>query len=162
MKKLIAFCLISVCGIIPAMSMSNLESVPPGNWGKVESLSPGEEISVKMLFGDKMQGEYLGLDPDAIRLKTGGKERVYPRKDIAEIRLQNVHDSNQNGVGIGVIAGAIPMGFLATLATDDGGDAAAAAVVGGAIGGAIGGLVGYLVDNLHKGSELIYRAPGNR
>ena len=160
MKRLIAFCLISVCGVMPAMSMSNFESVPPGNWARVESLSQGEEISVKMLFGDKLEGEFLGLDSDAIRLNTNGKERTYPRKDIAEIRLLNIDDSNQNGTGIGVLAGAIPLAILVgKYAENEGQNAFGAAVVAGLIGGGIGGLVGYMVDNLHKGSELIYRAP---
>jgi len=162
MKRFIAFCLISICGAMPAFSMSNFESVPPGNWAKVESLSQGEEVSVKMLFGDKMEGKYLGLDSESLRLNIYGEERVYPKKDIAEIRLLNVNDSNQNGVGIGMLIGAIPLGLLAgKYAENEGGSAAAAAVLSGAMGAGIGGLIGYLVDNLHKGSKLIYRAPGN-
>ena len=69
MKKLIALCVISTFGIMPAFSMNNFESVPPGNWAKVEALSQNEEISVKMSFGDTMQGEYLGLDSDTIHIK---------------------------------------------------------------------------------------------
>ena len=66
MKKLIAFCLVSICGVMPALYMSSFESVPPGNWAKVESLSQGEEISLKMLFGDKMEGKYVEIK-DTIR-----------------------------------------------------------------------------------------------
>ena len=164
MKKLVAFCLISICGVMPAFSMGNFESVPPGNWAKVESLSKGDEISVKMTFGDKMKGEYLGLDSDAIRLKTEGKERVYPRNDIAEIHLLNINDSNQNGVGIGALVGGAALGLLAVNAFKDeaNSNVAAAAVVSGALGAGIGGLVGYVVDNSKKGSELIYRTPNKR
>ena len=118
MKRFIAFCLISICGAMPAFSMNNFESAPPGNWAKVESLSQGEEVSVKMLFSDKMEGEYLGLDSENLRLNIYGKERVYPRKDIAEIRLLNINDSNQNGVGIGMLIGGIPMGLLAVKAAE--------------------------------------------
>ena len=98
MKRLIALCLVFICGTIPAMSMSNFDSVPPGNWGKVESLSQGTEISVKMRFGDKMKGEYIGLDADSIRLNIDRQERSYPKKDIGEIRLLGVSDSNLNGL----------------------------------------------------------------
>jgi hypothetical protein len=140
--------------------MNNFESVPPGNWTKVESLSQGEEVSVKMLFGDKMNGRYIGLNSDAIRLNIDGEERIYPRKDIAEIRLLNINDSNQNGVGIGMLVGGVPAIFAALLNADEADtNADSAAVVSGLIGAGIGGLVGYMVDNVHKGSELIYRAP---
>jgi hypothetical protein len=158
MKKLITLFLISVIGIIPGFSMSNSDSVPPGNWAKVESLAQKTEISVKMLFGDKMQGKFLGLDPDAIRVNIYGEERVFPRKDIAEIHLMNINDSNQNGVGIGVLVGAIPLALLIGFGMRGEGDAASAAAMGALMGGGIGGLVGYVADNLHKGSELIYRA----
>lgn len=165
MKRFTTFCLIAICGVMPALSMNNFESVPPGNWSKVESLSQGEEVSVKMLFGDKMNGEYMGLDSDAIRLKIDGKQKVYPKKDIEEIRLLNVNDSNQNGVGIGLLIGAAAMGIWGGIAargiTSEAGTAALA-LTGAALGGGIGGLIGYVWDNQHKGTELIYRAPNNK
>lgn len=165
MKRFTTFCLISICGVMPALSMNNFESVPPGNWAKVESLSQGEEVSVKMFFGDKMNGEYVSLDLDAIRLKIDGEEKVYPRKDIAEICLLNVNDSNLNGVGIGVLIGAAAMGIWGGIAargvTSEAGTAALA-LAGAGIGGGIGGLIGYVWDNQHKGTELIYRAPNNK
>lgn len=165
MKRFTIFCLISICGVMPALSMNNFESVPPGNWTKVESLSQGEEVSVKMLFGDKMNGEYMGLDSDAIRLNIDGEERVYPRKDIAEIRLLNINDSNQNGVGIGLLIGAAAMGLLSGIAAKDvtsEAGTAALALVGAGLGGGIGGLIGYVWDSQHKGTELIYRVSNNK
>jgi hypothetical protein len=164
MKRSIAICLILAFGGMPAFSMSHSDSVPPGNWAKVESLVQNTEISVKMLFGDKMEGKYLGLDPDVIRVNIGGEERLYPRKDIAEIHIMNINDSNQNGVGIGVLAGAAALGIWGGVAakdvTSDAGTAALA-LVGAGLGAGIGGLIGYLVDNMNKGSELIYRAPNS-
>lgn len=113
MKKSIAFCLILVCGAMPAFSGGNFESVPPGNWAKVESLPEGEEISVKLLFGDRMKGKYLGFDSEDIRLSIDGAERSCPKNDIAEVRLLNVNDSVMEGTLIGLAAGAIPVGIIA-------------------------------------------------
>lgn len=157
MKKSIVFCLILIWGVMPAMSRSNFESVPPGNWAKAESLSQGAEISVKMTFGDKMEGEYRGLDEEAIRLIINGKERSYPRKDVAEIRLLNVRDSNKNGTLIGLAIGA---GASAALVAAGKGEAKHYAILV-PIWSGVGALIGYVSDNLHKGNELIYRAPQN-
>lgn len=163
MKRLIALCLVFICGSIPALPMSSFDSVPPGNWGKVESLTQGTEISVKMRFGDKMKGEYMGLDAEAIHLNIDRQQRTYPKKDIGEIRLLNVSDSNLNGVLTGFAVGAIPLGILfGKYAESETGEGARGALIGVAMGGGIGALVGYLWDNLDKGSELIYRAAGNK
>lgn len=157
MKQFIALYLISVLGIMPAFSMSHSESVPPGNWARVESLSQNEEISVKMLFGDKMQGKYLGLDPDAIRININGQERIYPRKDVAEIHLIEIRDSNNNGSLIGLAIGA---GTSAALLAAGNAESKYYAITV-PIWAGIGALIGYVADNLHKGSKLIYRAPNS-
>jgi hypothetical protein len=41
------------------------------------------------------------------------KKRNYIKKDIAEIRLVNINDSNQNGAGIGTLIGAAPLAIFA-------------------------------------------------
>jgi hypothetical protein len=156
MKRSVAFCLIFIWGVMPALSSSNFESVRPGNWAKVESLSQGLEISVKMAFGDKMVGEYMGLDEEALRLFIDGKERSYPRKDVAEIRLLEVRDSNSNGTLIGLAIGAGAGAGLCAGGCEAWHYAFAISLFGG-----IGALIGYMSDSLHKGNELIYRAPPN-
>ena len=165
MKKSIVFCLIFIWGVIPAMSRSNFESVPPGNWAKVESLSQGVEISVKMVFGDKMEGAYISLDDEAIRIKIDGHERVYTKKDVTEIYLMKGRDSNKNGTLIGFGIGAAASGTLSGIAIKDetnAGGIAATALLGAGIGGGIGALIGYAADSQHKGSELIYRTSNNK
>jgi hypothetical protein len=157
MKGFIALCLVLLLGAMPAFSMSHSESVPPGNWAKVESLAQNEEISVKMLFGDTMQGKYLGLDPDAIRINIEGQERMYPKKDVAEIRLTGIRDSNNNGSLIGLAIGA----GASTALLAAGNAESKYYAISVPIWAGIGALIGYVADNLHKGSELIYRAPSN-
>ena len=165
MKKSITLCLIFLCGVMPVLSKTNFESVPPGNWAKVKSLSQGLEISLKMKYGDKMKGEYKGLDEETIRIKLDGEEKVYPKKDVSEIYLTNVRDSNSNGTLIGFGIGAALLGTYGGIAIKDNtneGGIAAAALVGAGIGGGIGALIGYVADDQHKGRELIYRASNNK
>ena len=162
MKKSIAFCLIFACGVMPVFSSSNFESIPPGNWAKVESLTGGEEISMKLLFGDKMEGKYLSIDLENVHLYIDGKERSYLKKDIAEVRLVKINDSALEGTLIGFAAGAIPTGILmGSYASNESREGTRGALIGIALGGGIGAFIGALSDGLHKGSKLIYRATGN-
>ena len=102
-----------------------------------------------------------------LRAKIHLLQKCYPclRNGPAEIRLLNINDSNQNGVGIGLLIGVAALGILSGIAIKDetnAGGILAAALLGAGIGGGIGGLIGYVWDNQHKGTELIYRAPNNK
>ena len=165
MIKPLACLLIFILGAIPALSANNFEVVPPGNWAKVESLTSGADISVKMISGDRMEGTFEGLDENTIHLIIDDRERHYPKEDVVEIRLSKISDSNRNGTLWGLGIGAVTLGAFTgiALASDPGWttgaeDVAITAVVA-CLGGGIGALVGYAVDRTHKGSELIYRAP---
>ncbi len=159
MKRFFSFFLIFCMGVVQALAMSNFDVVPPASWAKVESLAHGADISVKIVSGDRMEGEYVGLDAEAIHLRTGSQERAYPRRDIAEVYLLNVSDPNTDGTlgGLGIGAG-----FTSIFALLAGGrEYPGVIVIAAGIGGGIGALIGYVTDNLTKGSELIYRAPAN-
>ena len=161
MKRSVAFCLIFIWGVMPALSNSNFESVRPGNWAKVESLTHGAAISVKMVSGDKMEGEYMGLDVEAIRLNLDGQERVYPREGITEIRLLNICDPNTNGTLTGLAVGAATSAVVAYLVTSGEYYSKVGPLAAG-IGAGIGSLIGYTGDKLKKGNELIYRTGTNK
>jgi hypothetical protein len=163
MKKPLACFLMFFMGAVPAFSINNLDVAPPGNWAKVELLAAGADISVKMVFGNKMEGTYVGLDTNAIRLRIGGQDRIYPRKDVAAIRLLNLHDSSLNGtlwgLGIGAVSLSMFGGIMMSSFGGQGDEITAITLVSAGIGGGIGALVEYAIDKTHKGSELIYRAP---
>lgn len=165
MKKLIACLLAFTLGAVPILSANNFNVVPPGNWGKVESLSSGSNISVKMISGDRMEGAYIRVDTDTIHIMIDGQARNYPKRDVAEIFLREINDSNLNGTLWGFGIGAVTLGSFTgiALASDPGWTTAAENVaitaVVACLGGGIGALVGYAADRTHKGSELIYRAP---
>lgn len=163
MKKLLACFLILFVGAVPPLSANNFEVVPPGNWAKVESLTSDATISVRMVSGDRMEGIYVGLDEDAIHINIAGQDRNCPKKDVVEIRLLKIEDSNLNGTlwGFGIAAGALGLFTGLLLASEPelttGAESAAITTVAACLGGGIGAFIGYAADRTHKGSELIYR-----
>ena len=116
MKKPLVCLLIFILGAVPALSANNFSVVPPGNWAKVESLSSGTSISVKMISGDRMDGTYVKLDEDNIHIMIDSQTRYYPKKDVAEILLRKINDSNMNGTLWGLGIGAVTLGSFTGIA----------------------------------------------
>ncbi len=156
-KKMFAVCLALCLSAIPALSGEDEKVVPPGNCGAVESLTQGKEISVRTTFGDRMDGRFLSLDAESIRLTFDGKERTYPRGDVAEVWQLRVPDRKLNGALIGMGAGAIA-GIIGAAASDapfGGEDAWGVLFVG--VGMGLGAVAGAVVDATIKGDRLLYR-----
>ena len=160
MRKLTACLMTFWIGVWPALAGDEAQAVPPGNWSKVASLTPGAGISVRLSSGDRLEGGFLGLTDDGIRLTMESRERLLPKKDVSEIRLPGIKDSRWNGTLIGMAAGAGLSGIPAAIRWGDNPESDAFGVVGIPACALIGALVGFLADNAHRGSELIYRAPG--
>jgi hypothetical protein len=149
----LAFCL----GIFPALPKDKLTSIPPGNWGLVGVLDEGTSISVRMTSGDRIDGKFIALDPDSVRLVMDKKERIYPRIGIAEIWQLRAPDPKLNGsligMGVGAVAGII--GAVASNAPFGGEDAWGSGFVMAGIG--IGAALGFAADAAIKSDKLIYR-----
>lgn len=163
MKRFPVCLLIFFLEAVPALPANNFEAVPPGNWAKVETLTPGAEISVKMISGDRMEGSFAGLDNGTLYIKIGGQDRNYPKKDVIEIRLLEIEDSNLNGTLWGFGIGGATLGTFVGLGVSElgwtsRGESVAITAVAIGIGGGIGALIGYAMDRTKKGSKLIYRA----
>jgi hypothetical protein len=140
------------------MDMDN--TVPRDNWRAVQLLEKGTSISVTMDSGDKMEGKFLELESNAIRLRVDNQERIYPRANVQEIRQLRVPDSRANGtligMGAGTVGGVIAASVSGTLKT---GDTAGRQWGAGFImaGMGFGALFGFLADTAIKGSKTIYR-----
>jgi hypothetical protein len=153
-----AFLAVCLC-IVSAFPNDMLDAIPRGNWGAVESLAKGTSISVTLESGDKMGGKFVGLEPDAIRLKVDRQERIYPRASVTEIRQLRVPDGKANGtligMGAGMVAGIIVASVSGTLRT---GDRAGRQWGTGLImaGMGFGALFGCIADAAIKGDRLIY------
>jgi hypothetical protein len=158
-KEILAICLALGLSVIPAASKNNNVVVPPGNWGGLESLPPGTEISVRMTFGDKIEGKFMSMDSDGIRLTMDEKERIYPRSDVAEVRQLHVPDSKLNGtligMGAGAAAGGIAAGTLGQLLENESNESYGALLL--VLGIGIGTAAGLAIDTAVKGDRLIYR-----
>jgi hypothetical protein len=158
LKKALMIYLALSLGVIPVLPSDSADIIPPGNWGAVESLTQGTEISVRMTSGDKMDGKYLGLDAEGIRLTMDNQERIFPRSAVTHVWQLRVKDKKLNGALIGMGLGAVAGGAIgaAAKAGFSGEDALGGAFVLAGIG--LGAIIGVTVDALIKGNKLIYRA----
>ena len=157
LKKAIMIYLALSLGVIPILPRDGAGIIPPGNWGAVESLTQGTEISVRMTSGDKMDGKFLSLDNESIRLTIDNQERIYPRNSIAEVYQLRVPDPKLNGALIGMGAGAL-VGVIGAVASDapvSGEDKWGVLLVAAGIG--LGAVIGTTTDAMIKGNRLLYR-----
>lgn len=162
MSKMLAIGLTLCLGVVPVLPKDNDIAVPPGNWCAVEHLPQGTKISVHMTFGDRIDGRFLSLDVESIRLTSDGQDRIYPRRDVAEIWQLRVPDKKLNGILVGMGAGATA-GIIAAYAVETGGgnrwrqeDAPGPYFLLAGLG--LGALLGGIVDASIRGDQLLYRA----
>jgi hypothetical protein len=133
--------------------------VPFGNWRAVELLEKKASISVRLNSGGRIEGEFRGLDRDAIRIQGKDQERVSPRNSVTEVWHLRIPDRKINGIligmGAGAVAGAIAAASSGTFRT---GDTAGRQWAGGLImaGIGLGALFGVAADTLIKADRLIY------
>ena len=117
MRKTLAMCLTICLATMPVIAKGKVDIVPPGNWAAVESLQKGTSISVRMTSADRVEGNFLDLDNESIRLTIDNQEKIYPRNSIAEIYQLRVPDRKLNGTLIGMGAGALA-GVVGAVASD--------------------------------------------
>jgi len=143
--------------------------VPLGRWEKVAMLLPGTQIVVELKAGDRLEGAFQNLGPDAIVIaEPAGQERTVARSMVKSVRTAaRVRDRLCNGalVGtlIGAAAGVAGMVAFANAKTngpvywgdEDGPGYLVGAVL---VGGGIGAAMGAVVDASIRGRELLYEA----
>jgi hypothetical protein len=144
-----------------AFARDRADIVPLGNWRAVEAMEKDASISVHMNSGHKIEGKFLGLDPDAIHLKIDNQERIYPRASITEVWQLRIPDRKLNGTLIGMLAGA-GAGIIAAAAggfLEPTGDTAGRQIGPGFImaGIGIGAAIGATSDAMIRGNKLLYR-----
>jgi hypothetical protein len=161
MYKTIAALLALCLATMPLVAREKMDLVPPGNWGAVEALEMGTSISIRMNSGDKIEGKFLGINAEAIRITYNKKERIYPRTGVAEVRQINIPDGKLNGTLYGMLGGAaigIPLA-AAGGAFSKGGDTAGKQIAGGFVlaGIGLGALMGFTMDAVTQGDRLLFR-----
>ncbi|MFQ5741353.1 MAG: hypothetical protein ACE5JX_20335 [Acidobacteriota bacterium] len=132
--------------------------VIPGRWEKVENLSPGTPVVVRLTAGDRVAGSFEAVSSDTVTLGRyqGGALQLAKDEIKAILGVERVTDNRLDGtlIGLGIGAGSY-LGLHAVLccAPSEAHDAGAALFFGG-----IGALVGLLADHSVKGPEVYFRA----
>jgi hypothetical protein len=162
-RRIIASFMLLVLGTVPLQA-----EVLPDRWEKVEQLQPGTSITIKLKTGDRLEGAFKSVSPDAVVFTEGSaQERIVPKSVVRKIETSaKVPDRLRNGVLIGLLAG-VAAGIIAMVAYanavtngpvywDEDGPAylLGAALVGGGIGVASG----VIVDASIKGHEVLFQA----
>jgi small nuclear ribonucleoprotein (snRNP)-like protein len=131
------------------------------DWSKLNSVSNGSKLAVKLKDGKKMEGTLEAVTDTSISLTVKNARREVKRDDVA-----SVHELNKKSattatlVGLGVGAGAGAAIGLAGDASSSGlekiDNAAAAGVT--VLGAGIGALAGFLIGRSGKKRVLLYEA----
>jgi hypothetical protein len=153
--------------VICCMTTPLSASVIPGRWEKVDALTPGFEVVVTLKSGDRLEGSFQSSGPDFLELvsPTGSDLRT-AKRDVLKIVAKEKHQDGHRdgllaglllGLGGGIAAGAI----IYYTASGEAPESPAGVMAGsGMFGAGIGALTGYLADRSHKGTEVLYQAPG--
>lgn len=132
----------------------------PTDWSRLNSLTGGTKLSVKLKDGKKVDGTFAAVSDTTLSLTVKNARKEVRREDVA-----SVHEVGGNSVkkatliGLGVGAGAGAALGIAGNASNDGGfgelpDSVGAGVAVLAAG--VGALTGFLIGKATKKRVLLY------
>lgn len=137
---------------------------PAGNWNKVQNLPRSTNVVVLLKHAGEVDGEFIKLTEQSIVVKEFGREREYPKTEVAKVRWIKPGSRARNaaiigGIGFGIGFG---LGYAGGAKFTDRNEAPAGdrAVVGAAMGGFIGGVAAAISMAHRPGprAETIYTA----
>ena len=127
----------------------------PGRWEKVEALKLGPQITVELKNGDRIKGQFEGLSPSELSLRTHSAQAAIPRAEIRRITTRG-HDPLTDGILLGAGIGGGIMGAIFGSTEDISAEGTVFAVL---IGAGLGTLIGLGADAIPKGRVVLYQAP---
>ena len=136
------------------LAVSTQAQVIPGRWEKAAALSVEMPITVDLKNRDRIQGQFEGLSPSELSLRTHSARAAIPRSEIRRITTRD-SDSLANGILIGAGAG-IMIPFAANPDADF--SAFGVALLVG-IAASVGTWVGLGIDAITKEEIVLYQAP---
>ena len=142
--------------LVGLLAVPTRAQVIPGRWEKVAALSVEMPITVDLKNRDRIQGQFEGLSPSELSLRTHSARAAIPRSEIRRITTRD-SDSLANGILIGAGAGA---GIMIPFAANPDADFSAlgvAILVG--IAASVGTWVGLSIDAITKEEIVLYQAP---
>ena len=131
----------------------------PGRWEKVEALKLGPQITVDLKNGDRIKGQFEGLSPSELSLRTHSAQAAIPRAEVGRIMMYE-NDSRVNGTlfGAGVGAG---IGVAIVIIAGNGVQSEFGETASGfaLLGAGIGALGGWGIDATSRKEIGLYQAP---
>ena len=133
--------------------------VIPGRWEKIDVLSFETPITVDLKNGDRIKGQFEGLSPSELSLRTHSAQAAIPRAEVGRIMMYE-NDSRVNGTlfGAGVGAG---IGVAIVIIAGSGVQSEFGETASGfaLLGAGIGALGGWGIDATSRKEIVLYQAP---
>ena len=156
----ITSCLVAVAVLISSLAPAALAQQVSGDWTSVQSVAPGDEVSVKLKDGHKVRGRFSSASDSELTILRKNKQQPIAKNTIAQVyRLERRAEKAKYaaiGAGIGAAAGAGIGGAKASGTSDDG---YVYTIVGVIFGTGFGALGGFLWGAAKRKHVLIYEAP---
>jgi hypothetical protein len=133
--------------------------VIPGRWEKVDSLTPGKGIVVRLTGGDKFEGDFISSNAESLTIRDdSGQNRELPKNGIKKIQTREKASRGNllDGTLIGAAIGAATMGIAIAASGIDNKEGAGGAI---ALSAGIGAGIGLAVDAAVGARETLYEAP---
>lgn len=152
--------LVAVAVLISSLAPAAFAQQVSGDWTSVQSVAPGDEVSIKLKDGHKVRGRFSSASDSELTILRKNKQQPIARNTIAQVyRLERRAEKAKYaaiGAGIGAGAGAAIGGVKANSTSDDG---YVYTLVGVIFGTGFGALGGFLWGAAKRKHVLIYQAP---
>lgn len=139
---------------VPASGQSSTN-----DWSRLNSLSQGTKLEIKLKSGKKISGELNSVSDSALLISAKGKSVEVKREDVSAVYQVSKKSATKAAlIGMGVGAGA-GLGVGLAGRSDDGFEKIENAAAAGfaVLGAGAGALVGYLIGRSGRKKELIYQ-----
>ena len=155
-------CLLAVSLLVSTIAPAAFaQQTARGDWTAVQSVAPGDEVSVKLKDGKKVRGRFSSASDSELTILRKNKQQPIARNTIAQVyRLERRAEKAKYaaiGAGIGAAAGAGIGGAKA--ASGSSSDDGIYTLVGLVFGTGFGALGGFLWGAAKRKHVLIYEAP---
>lgn len=131
------------------------------DWSRLNSVTNGTKLSVKLKDGKKMEGTFEAVSDTSLSLTVKKARKELRREDVASVhQVSNKSATTATLIGLGVGAGAGAAIGLAGDASSDGFEKLDNAVAAGVtvLGAGVGALAGFFIGRTGKKRVLLYEA----
>jgi hypothetical protein len=157
MRKITTIVVLLLSFLLSPLSLA--AQTAPTDWSRLNGLTGGTKLSVKLKDGKKIDGTFAGVSDTALSLTVKKARKEIGRDDIAsvhEVSGKSATTATLIGMGVGAGAGAA-LGVVADNTDDDFLEVHNGVTAGLAVLGAgVGALAGFLVGRASKKRVLLY------